>query len=102
MFEYIIPTLCLEWDGQRPRRDRAEKTGTRKGEKQKKHFECLYLGAEELALANQFFVLVEFDAVPETHAASAKQTWKTKTPKNKIQIKFVLSKKFQHYLNFFD
>ena len=38
------------------------------------NFQSLYLGAEELALANQFLVFVKFDAMPETHAAGAKQT----------------------------
>lgn len=34
----------------------------------------LYLGAEELALTNKFLVFVKFNSVPQTHAASAKQT----------------------------
>lgn len=37
-----------------------------------------YLWALEIAFAHQFLVLVEFNAVPKTHAAGAEKTWQTK------------------------
>jgi len=81
-------SICVSNDGQQSDvTGQTEKTGTQRG-KTKTNFESLYLGAEELALANQFLVLVEFDAMPETHAASAKQTWKS-TKIKQIQVIFI-------------
>ena len=40
-----------------------------------KKIDKIHLGAKEFAFTDQLFVLVELDAVPQTHSAGAEETW---------------------------
>ena len=40
----------------------------------KKKIDKIHLGAKEFAFTDQLFVLVELDAVPQTHSAGAEET----------------------------